>query len=139
MRKVSKKQMMAEAVRRMHRIGLSEDCICDFEQKGRLSCFTADAEYMHLTDEELERIRQFEKSEEVMVYMVLRADFGYGVMDSLFYVNWYKNQWILEDGDLDWGYAQTYTINYDIPKYSGYGRIAFAKMPGKRFARCWDD
>ena len=34
MRKVSKKQMMAEAVRRMHRIGLSEDCIRDFEQKG---------------------------------------------------------------------------------------------------------
>ena len=128
-------QKKAEAVSRMRLMGLRKEYIRDFEQSGKIHLSVGDETLPELTDKDMDMIHRFEREHDALVFLVVRADLGFCVMDSLFYVSRYEEEWPMEHEDLKDGYALTYTVNYQYPDCSEFGSIAFGRTPEGEIVR----
>ena len=124
-----------EALCRMRLMGLREEYIRDFEQDGKIHLSAGDGTLPELTAKDMAMIRRFEREHDALVFLVVRADLGFCVMDSLFYVSQYEEEWPMEHEDLKAGYALTYTVNYQYPDCSEFGSIAFGRTPEGEIVR----
>ena len=128
-------QKKSEALHRMRLMGLRKEYIRDFEQNGKIHLSAGDGTLPELTAKDMAMIRRFEREHDALVFLVVRADLGFCVMDSLFYVSQYEEEWPMEHEDLKAGYALTYTVNYQYPDCSEFGSIAFSRTPEGEIAR----
>ena len=82
MMNVSIEKKKAEAVRRMRELGIYGPTIRQFEKQGLLSRSEPPlGAYFWVEGEELELVRDFEKSHNALVYSVIRSYTQFGVMD----------------------------------------------------------
>lgn len=133
---VSLEAKKAEAVRRMKKIGIFSDTVRQFEKQDILSesqpplgaCFWVEGE-------QLERVKEFEKEYNALVYHIIHCYTTMGEMESYLYVSDYEEEWEMDDMDLDDGYAMTYTVNIDAPDCSEFGSIAFRLSPAAGLIR----
>ena len=83
-----------------------------------------------LNDEEKKMVHEFEQENNALVYLVVRSFTNLGIMDNIFYVSDYQDEWFMDNADIDEHYACVYVINYDMPNCSEFGTIAWKSVGG---------
>lgn len=86
-----------------------------------------------------EKIKELEERDNILVYAVIRAYLTDGtekfIMDSLLFVEDYKEEWELFDEGIADGYIMSYTINWNWMDCSEYGSILVERTPGAGLKR----
>ena len=135
--KISREIKKEEAIKRMKKIGIFNEAIEQFENDDLISIseptqmfgITIGALYW-LNDDQKRIVKSFEEEYNALVYLVVRSYTNIGIMDSLFYVSDHKDEWFMDNADLDEKYACVYVINYDMPECSEFGTIAWKEANG---------
>ena len=135
--KISREIKKEEAIKRMKKIGIFNEAIEQFENDDLISIseptpmfgITIGALYW-LNDDQKRIVKSFEVEYNALVYLVVRSYTNIGIMDSLFYVSDHKDEWFMDNADLDEKYACVYVINYDMPECSEFGTIAWKEANG---------
>ena len=125
---VSLKDKKIEALERMKILGVPFGIVQRFIKDGEVyACEPPFGEFCEISSGDKKRIDDFEKVNSALVYLILRNnDFGFGKMDSYFFVSDYaENEWRMDREDLKNGQALVYVRNYDEPMSSEFGTIGF--------------
>ena len=127
----------AEAVARLHLMGLREEYIQDFEQNGTIHVSVEKGiEPTSLTDDEKEMINRFREELGITIYLAVRSTFpNLGVMDTLFFVHPFERRWPADIDHLKDGYEQALTISYQDSNLLEYGLTAFHSLPNGEIIR----
>lgn len=138
MMNVSIEKKKAEAVRRMRELGIYGPTIRQFKKQGLLSRSEPPlGAYFWVEGEELELVRDFEKSHNALVYSVIRSYTQFGVMDSYLYVSDYEEEWEVDRADLLNGEPLCYVYNKDMPDCSEFGCIGIKRSIAAGLYRIW--
>ena len=127
-----------EAVARMKLMGIFPETIRQFEKDGKVSISEPPmGAFFWAEGEDLERIREFEKENDAIVYVVIRSYTSIGVMDSYLFVGQYEEEWELDREDIKNGQAIAYVFNRDDTILSEMGSIGFKRTMAAGLARTW--
>lgn len=134
---ISREDKKIEAIKRMKKMGVFDETITQFEEDNLVSisepqkmfCGTIGALYW-LDDDQKRIVKAFEEEYNALVYLVVRSYTNIGVMDSMFYVSNHKEEWEMDNEDLDNNYACVYVINHDMPDCSEFGTISWKEASG---------
>ena len=118
-------------------MGIFDETIVQFEKDNLVSMsdpvpmfgITIGALYW-LNDEQKRIVKTFEEEHDALVYLVVRSYTDMGTMDSLFYVSDHKDEWFMDNADLEENYACAYVINHDMPDCSEFGTIIWKEASG---------
>lgn len=135
MTNVEKKQ---EAIARMKTWGIFKPIIKQFEEDDLISesappfgaCFW-------LNDEQLARVRDFEKEHNAVVYHVIHSYTDIGEMESYLYVSNYPEEWEADQEDIKTGQQLVYVYNHDAPEFSEFGSIGIRRTVAGGLQRIW--
>lgn len=136
MMKVSREDKKIEAIKRMEKMGYWKQAKEAFRRRNAV--FVNEPPWGAVYDPEpelAERIKAFEKENNALVYMVVRAFTSFGKMDSLVFVSDYPEEWDMDMEDIGDKIVMTYTINYDMPDCSEFGSIGFRLGSGAGLVR----
>lgn len=131
-----RERQKAEAVKRMRKLGIMEQPIKEFEEKGKLNLSENGGFLYWLNEEEQKMVDDFEKENNSLVYHVIKARFEFGLTYSLLYVSEYVDEWIMDMEDLGDGRSLAYVVNVDAPDCSEFGTIGIRPSIGG-VARTW--
>ena len=126
-----------EALSRLMRLKVPAHIAKDYDRFGRVyMCTSPSGSYVLIDDKTmLEEIADFEKNYEATVFLVIRMQTFYGLLDSLIFVSRYEEEWEEEDLDLKDGYLMTWTANRDAPECSEFGSICFERTDNRGIIR----
>lgn len=128
---VTREMQKAEAIKRMNAMGVIQDAISQFDKNGTIMVSEPPFGCLYyLNDTEKNMVHEFEKENDALVYLVVRSFTNLGIMDNIFYVSKYEEEWEMDNADIDDGYALVYVVNYDMPYCSEFGSIAFNSIGG---------
>lgn len=130
MANISRELKKKEAMRRMRKIDYYGDSRRLFYQKGKVMINEPPLGAHYFVDEDtelVEKIKELEERDNILVYAVVRAFTEFGKMDSLLFVEDYEEEWGYFDEDIKDGIIMSYTFNRDCPDCSEYGSIGIKK------------
>lgn len=128
---VSREIKKAEAIKRMKAMGIISDAIKQFAEEDVIMVSEPPLGGLFwLNDEEKKMVQDFEQEYNAFVYLVVRSYTNIGKMDNIFYVSDHKEEWFMDDIDIDENYACVYVVNCDMPDYSEFGSIAWKSVGG---------
>lgn len=135
MTNVEKKQ---EAIARMKMWGIFKPIIKQFEEDDLISesappfgaCFW-------LNDEQLARVREFEKEHNAVVYHVIHSYTEFGELENYLYVSNYPEEWEMDREDIKTGQQLVYVYNHDTPEFSEFGSIGIRRTVAGGLQRIW--
>lgn len=127
-----------EAIKRMKEWGIFPQTIKQFENEGLISesappfgaCFW-------IEDEQLDRVREFEKEHDALVYHVIHSYTNIGEMEAYLYVSNYIDEWKYDHEDIKEGQQLCYVYNHDAPDCSEFGTIGIKLTPAAGLVRVW--
>ena len=120
-----------EAVKRMEVMKIFTPAIKQFKKDGKVMVSEPPLGGLYWVEDELETIiKKFEKENNALVYLVVRAFTNFGKMDSLLFIGDYEEEWEVENEDIKDGIVFSYTINYDMPDFSEMGSIGYRSIGG---------
>lgn len=126
-----------EAVERMEILGISKSAIERFKD-GRISVSDPLSEaFVPASADDLERIREFEKRYNALVYAVVRDYSIIGKTDSYLVVSRYEEEWDMDRRDLENGQTCAYVYNHDEPDFSEFGSVGIKVTPKGSLVRAW--
>lgn len=129
--KVSREIKKVEAINRMKAMNIYSDAIKQFKNADIVMVSEPPLGGLFwLNDEEKEMVSKFEQENNALVYLVVRSFTNLGIMDNIFYVSDYQDEWFMDNADIDEHYACVYVINYDMPDCSEFGTIAWKSVGG---------
>lgn len=134
--KVSKEIKKAESINRMKALGLFTPCIKAFDKHDEVQLSEPTGGlYEFSRDTELtEKIREFEKEHNALVYHVIHtpAKFDGETMDmyNFLYVSDHQDEWEMDHEDIKDGYTLAYVWNKDDDWCSEFGTIAVRQKFG---------
>ena len=129
--KVSREIKKEEAIKRMKAMNIYSDAIKQFKNADIVMVSEPPLGGLFwLNDEEKEMVSKFEQENNALVYLVVRSFTNLGIMDNIFYVSDYQDEWFMDNADIDEHYACVYVINYDMPNCSEFGTIAWKSVGG---------
>ena len=129
--KVSREIKKEEAIKRMKTMNIYSDAIKQFKNADIVMVSEPPLGGLFwLNDEEKEMVSKFEQENNALVYLVVRSFTNLGIMDNIFYVSDYQDEWFMDNADIDEHYACVYVINYDMPNCSEFGTIAWKSVGG---------
>ena len=117
-----------EAIRRMKKLNYFSQSINAFRRSGYVMINEPPfgAHYYTHDDVNLQKkIKEFEEENNALVYAVVRAFTTLGQMDSLLFVEDYREEWEYFDEDVKYGTVMSCTINWDDDRCSEFGSIGF--------------
>lgn len=137
---VSIERKREEAIKRMRAWGIYPETVKQF-RSGLLSesqppvgaCFWVEGE-------QLERVKKFEKENNVLVYFVIHSYTNMGEMESYLYVSDEEEEWEYDWEDLRSGTQLVYVYNHDMPEFSEFGSIGIKRTAAaglKRVMACY--
>ena len=132
---VSVREKKIEALGRMSELGIHEVVIKLFEM-GKI-CFCESGMFTLLRDEDLERIREFERQYNTLVFIVIRDTTSLGVLDSFLFVSDYPEEWEYDRRAFKNGEAVAYVYNHNTPYYSDMGSIGIKLTAIASLRRIW--
>lgn len=139
---ISREEKKAEAIRRMKKMGYFSQSIKEFEKYDKVMVNEPPIGGHFYTDyyPELEaKIKELEERDNILVYAVIRAYLTDGsenfTMDSLLYVEDYKEEWEYFDEDIKDSVIMSYTINWTWEDCSEYGSIMVERTAGAGLKR----
>lgn len=128
---VSREIKKVEAIKRMKAMGIFPDAIKQFKNSDIIMVSEPPLGGLFwLNDEEKEMVRKFEQENNALVYLVVRSFTNLGIMDNIFYVSDYQDEWEMENEDLKDHYSFVYVVNHDMPDCSEFGSIAWKSIGG---------
>ena len=128
---VSREIKKEEAIKRMRAMNIYSDAIKQFKNADIVMVSEPPLGGLFwLNDEEKEMVSKFEQENNALVYLVVRSFTNLGIMDNIFYVSDYQDEWEMENEDLKDHYAFVYVVNYDMPDCSEFGSIAWKSVGG---------
>ena len=83
-----------------------------------------------LTDEQKERVREFEEASGGVVYHVIQSFTEFGEMLSFLYVSKYPEEWGCDRMDLELDEPMAYVANVTDENCSEYGHIGIREFAG---------
>lgn len=123
---ISREEKKAEAIRRMKKMGVYSEAIRQFETEGLVCVSEPPLGGLYwLNEEEKKMVKDFEEQYNTLVYIVIRSFTSLGKMDSLLYVNDYKEEWDMDTEDLENNAVMAYVVNHDMPDCSEFGAIGW--------------
>ena len=129
--KVSREIKKEEAIKRMKTMNIYSDAIKQFKNADIVMVSEPPLGGLFwLNDEEKEMVSKFEQENTALVYLVVRSFTNLGIMDNIFYVSDYQDEWEMDNADLNENYACVYVINHDMPDCSEFGTIAWKSVGG---------
>ena len=129
--KVSREIKKEEAIKRMKAMNIYSDAIKQFKNADIVMVSEPPLGGLFwLNDEEKEMVSKFEQENNALVYLVVRSFTNLGIMDNIFYVSDYQDEWEMDNADLNENYACVYVINHDMPDCSEFGTIAWKSIGG---------
>ena len=135
---IDREAKKAEAVERMKALGIFPQTIKQFEQDGYISISEPPMGAFYWAEgEDLQRIRDFEASYNVLVYLVIRSYTTIGKMDSYLYVSDHRDEWDDDRARLSEGETFCYVYNHDMPDCSGLGSIGIERTCAAGLCRTW--
>ena len=128
----------AEAIKRMKEWGIFPQTIRQFDKQGKLSesepplgaCYWVEGE-------QLERVKEFEKEHNALVYFIIHSYTNIGEMESYLYVSDYEEEWEMDHADIKEGQQLCYVYNHDMPDCSEFGTIGIKRTPAAGLMRVW--
>ena len=133
---VSREEKKVEAINRMKMLGYWGQAREAFRRRNAV--FVNEPPFGAVYDPEPELakdIENFEKENNALVYMVVRAFTRLGKMDSYLFVSDYPEEWEMDRDDIKSKVVMTYTVNYDMPDCSEFGSIEFRLGSGAGLVR----
>lgn len=129
----------AEAVKRMNLLGIYPETIQQFDKEGFVSVSEPPlGAYFWVQGEELERIREFEKTYNALVYTVIRGRYAeFGTLDAYLYVSDESSEWEHDEENFKHNEAFAYVYNHDNPWLSEFGYIGIKLAPSAGLVRTW--
>ena len=129
---ISREKKKAEAIRRMKALHYFEPSIEQFEKWDKVMVNEPPFGAHYYIDDNkglVEKIRQLEEQDNILVYAVISSIMTDGyedlMMDSLLFVEDYEEEWEYFDEDIQDKYIMSYTINWTWQDCSEYGSICF--------------
>lgn len=134
---ISREVKKAEAVKRMRMLGISNNTIGQFERDDVVMVsepndvgFGAFGALYWLDDDDQKMVAEFEAENNALVYMVVRSFTNFGKMDALLYVSDYKDEWEMDNEDVQYMTPMSYVVNHDYPYCSEFGSISVVSAGG---------
>ena len=125
-----------EAVARMQALGIFPKTVDQFRRGHRVSISMPPmGAFFWAEGDDLKHIKEFEKEYNCLVYMVIRTYTELGTLDSYLYVSDYREDWLVERGDLAQGILYAYVYNLQEPMYSEFGSIGVVPTPARGLLR----
>ena len=138
--RINRVEKKVEAVARMQMLGIFPDTIRQFEKEDLVSISEPPfGAYFWAEGEELERIREFEKKNNALVYTAIHSYYReLGKMTSYLFVSDYKDEeWEMDREDLKQGQSLVYVYNHDEPIFSEFGSIGIKLGAAAGLLRTW--
>lgn len=127
-----------EAVKRMKALGIFPPTIRQFEKDNYLSQSEPPVGACYWVEgEQLERVRQFEKKHNALVYHIIHEWTNIGELENYLYVSDYEEGWPMDNEDIKEGRVLAYVVNKDMPDCSEFGSIGVALTPAAGLKRTW--
>lgn len=118
--KTTKEVKVAEAIKRMRKMGILENAIQHFEKSGKVYVSMAPYGILYgLTKQQKSVLKQFEEKRNALVYAVINTETMWGELDTYIYVTDHSEEWEFENDALENGIAIAYVYNQkmkDCPK-----------------------
>lgn len=129
--KISREIKKAEAINRMKTIGIIHEAIRQFEEDDLVNVSENPYGFLFWASESQNKlIAEFEAEYDALVYLANYCVTEFGRLLSILYVSDYKEEWEMENEDIEYGYSCVYCINLDCPDFSEFGCIAFKSVNG---------
>lgn len=129
--KVLRDDKRLEAIKRMKKMNLFAPAIKQFAEDHAVMISEPPIGGLYwLNDEQKKMVQDFENEWNALVYLVVRTHTNLGTMDSLFYVSDHKEEWSMDNDDLEENCACVYVVNHDMPDCSEFGTITFRNVGG---------
>lgn len=128
---MNKAQQKAEALKRMKELALYEDVISEFEDKEKI--YYSEGGILYWLDNHpdwVERVREVEKENGILVYHAILSHMEWGDLLSLFYVSQEEEEWYMDHDDLKEGIQLTYNFFLHDKSNGSFGSIGFAPFFG---------
>lgn len=133
---VSEKKI--EAIYRMKKLGIYDPIIEQFEKENIVAesappigaCFWLD-------EEQLAQVRDFEETNNALVYHVIHSYTEFGELENYLFVSDYREEWEKDRDDIDYNIVFVYVENKSIPEFSEFGSIGFVKTPAAGLLRIY--
>lgn len=111
--KVTREIKKTEAIKRMKALKLFAPCIKAFKDRDEVQFSEiTGALYEFSSDTELtEKIREFEKENNALVYHVVHTPASFGDLYNFLYVSDYEEEWYIDNGRIPFGYVLAYVWN----------------------------
>ena len=124
MSNISMEEKKAEAISRMKELGIYGPTIQQFEEEDKISISEPPfGAFYWIEGEDLERVREFEKEYNALVFVGIRSHTADGILDSFLYVSDYAEEWKDDRQALKDGETVAYVYNHDAPFCSELGWI----------------
>lgn len=129
--KITREIKKEEAIKRLKEMDIIPEAIRQFEDDDYVNVSENPYGALYWADDEQKKlIAEFEEEYNALVYLCNYCVTEFGRLLSLFYVSDYKEEWEMDNADLNDGYACVYCINLDCPDFSEFGSIAFKPIFG---------
>lgn len=126
--KVPKALKLQEAISRMEYLELHPDAIASFKDENKVPlALGSDTELYGVSRNNVDRIADFEKQNNALVYYVMFTPTSIGDMESYLFVSDYQEEWESDWDDIHEGYALSWVNNLTYPECSEFGTISFVK------------
>ena len=124
--KVSREIKKEEALKRMKALNLFVPCIKAFKSRNevQLSEYTGGLYEFSGNTELTEKVREFEKEYNALVYHVIHSPTQFGDLYNFLYVSDHKEEWEMDNEDIKDYYAMCYVWNKTDDWCSEFGSIA---------------
>lgn len=129
----SRKEMKAEAIRRMKKLGLNKKFIQDFEKENKITC-TRFGNPEEIPEEILKRIKDFEDKFGNLCFFCIHSTFSGPFSKHEIYdfpsVSIYSDDWDFENKLIENGWIMVRGENLKTKEFSESGSIRFLKENG---------
>ena len=136
---VSIEEKKEEAIKRMKEIGIFKPTIRQFKDEGLVSISKPPFGAFYWAEgDDLERIKNFEKENNALVYVVIRSFTNFGILDSYLFISDYRDEeWETDREDLKENRQLAYVYNHSNPYFSEFGSIGFVTTSAAGLRRIW--
>lgn len=124
-----------EAIERLKMLGVMRNVINDFKE-GVVNQSENGGLLYWLDDEQKVFIKKFEEDHDAVVYHVIHQFTNMGELLNILYVSDYKEEWEMDQDDLNEGMVLAYVINLSMPDCSEFGTIGVRESIGG-LVRTW--
>ena len=128
---IPRENKKVEAIQRMKKLHIIANAIRQFKDDDVVMISERPFGALYWLDEEQKKmVADFEKEYNALVYMVVRTNTEFGLLDSLLYVSDHEDEWEMDNVDIKAGYVLAYVVNHDCPDFSEFGSIAVKSVGG---------